>query len=1144
MASTSEQVEATTRRPLWGLLVAQFLGAFNDNAFKMVVTLLGIAAATAMATEGVADLDPESLTQTATTKAFVLFTLPLMLFSLPAMALGDRVSKRSLILWTKALEVLLMGAGTLLLYQGAAPSVLLVMLAAMGAQSAFFAPAKYGILPEILPHQRLSEANGKLEMFSFLAIVLGTVAGGALLEWSEPREWLAGLALLLLSVAGLSAAFAVPPTPAAGAREPVSTTFRSAWAALVGDRALWLATMGSVVFWGLASLLGQDVLVYAKQVLRLPNSQSGLPYGVFAIGVGAGSLLAARLSRGKVETGLIPLGALALSVCTAWLGWAGPGLAGTLAAMGLLGVASGFVVVPLNALIQWRAPSARRGAVIALMNGLSFAGILAGSLLCELLSRLGCDSGQILLVAGLLTLVATVWAVWLLPVALLRLCLVLITATLYRLRVRGVRNVPTEGGALLVPNHVSFLDAMFLVVALDRPVRFVVDLYWYERPLLRPFLKALGVIPIGAAGGPKVVLHALREAGRHLDEGELVCIFAEGEISRTGTTQPFRRGITRLLKGRQAPVVPVHLDRVYGGLLSPEGGRTRWLPRRVPCPATVSFGQPMEPTATPAEVRTAVEGLGQSAFADRRRELAPLHVRVVRRVRRAPWRVQLADAAGKRQRRLGALAGAVVLARRLRQHMEPSERLGALLPPSLVGTWAAVAASLSGRVWVPLNYTLGSAALASMCRQAELRRVLTSRALLQRLDVELPSQVEAIFVEDLLQGVGFAERLGAMVRAQFMSIAMLERSCGAVRRPRLDDLATILFSSGSSGEPKGIMLSHYNQQANCESMSQVLPLGPSDAMLGVLPLFHSFGNLALWYALQNGARLLLHANPLDGAVIGDLVARERGTVMLATPTFLQIYMRRCEPGQMGSMRLVLTGAEKLTEELAAAFEDRFGIRPVQGYGCTECSPAVAVSTPGFRAAGFYQAGTRRGSVGRPLPGVQVRIVDPQTRAELPVGEAGLVLVSGPNVMMGYLSRDDLTREVMVDGYYVTGDIGRLDEDGFLYITDRLSRFSKIGGEMVPHGVVEEHLQAASGLGERAFAVCGLPCERKGERLAVLTTLDDDALGLVLEALAGGGLPALFVPRRDQFVQVAELPTLGTGKLDLRAVKDLCARGGG
>jgi acyl-[acyl-carrier-protein]-phospholipid O-acyltransferase/long-chain-fatty-acid--[acyl-carrier-protein] ligase len=349
----------------------------------------------------------------------------------------------------------------------------------------------------------------------------------------------------------------------------------------------------------------------------------------------------------------------------------------------------------------------------------------------------------------------------------------------------------------------------------------------------------------------------------------------------------------------------------------------------------------------------------------------------------------------------------------------------------------------------------------------------------------------------------------------------------------------VIFSSGSTGEPKGVMLTHYNLVSNAQGLGQLLDFGPQDRFLGILPFFHSFGFTAtLVGPAVLGVGVAFHPNPLDAKPIGALVRRYSLTYLMATPTFLQFYVRGCEASDFGSLRFAMVSAEKLPDWLANAFEEKFGLRPVEGYGCTECSPVVSCGTRDFRAAGFRQSGSRRGSIGRPLPGVSVRIVSPETGAPLPLGEPGLLLVRGPNVMRGYLGQPAKTAEVLRDGWYVTGDIVRLDEDGFLQITDRLSRFSKLGGEMVPHMKVEEKLHEAAGVNEITFAVTGLPDPKKGERLVVLHTLAEERLPDLLKKLPQLGLPNLWVPRPNHFFHVDSLPRLASGKMDLRKIRQM------
>jgi acyl-[acyl-carrier-protein]-phospholipid O-acyltransferase/long-chain-fatty-acid--[acyl-carrier-protein] ligase len=463
--------------------------------------------------------------------------------------------------------------------------------------------------------------------------------------------------------------------------------------------------------------------------------------------------------------------------------------------------------------------------------------------------------------------------------------------------------------------------------------------------------------------------------------------------------------------------------------------------------------------------------------------------------------------------------------------------VGILLPPCVPGALVNYAALLMGKVPVNLNYTANDEVLASCARQCNLQTVVTSKAFLEKVKVTVPGKT--ILLEDLADKPGFAEKILALVMTWTLPTRLLENALGRRKEGSLDDLATVIFSSGSTGDPKGVMLTHFNIASNVEQMGQTFAFYGSDRILGILPFFHSFGFTGTLAApAMLGIGVVYHPNPLDAKAIGELVQKYHVTFLLATPTFLQMYIRACEPENFGSLQFVMTGAEKLPERVAQAFEDKFGIRPLEAYGATECSPAVAVNTHDFRAAGFRQVGAKRGKIGHPLPGISVRVVDPDTMQPLPVSQPGLLLVRGPNIMKGYIGRPEKTAEVLRDGWYVTGDIAALDEDGFLTITDRLTRFSKIGGEMVPHIKVEEKLHDLAGVTEQCFAVTGVPDEKKGERLVVLTTLADDKLKPVIEKLSASDLPNLWKPRPDQFFHIDALPYLGTGKLDLRKVREL------
>jgi acyl-[acyl-carrier-protein]-phospholipid O-acyltransferase/long-chain-fatty-acid--[acyl-carrier-protein] ligase len=1031
----------------------------------------------------------------------------------------------------------------------------------MGVHSAFFGPSKYGLLPELLPEKKLSWGNGYLELGTFIAIIGGTVAGGWLCKTFKAEPGWSGVILIVLAVTGLFTAFGITKVPAADPQKKFRANFvADLWKQVQlirRDRKLWLAVIGNTYFFGVAALIQFVIVIYAKDALKITDPvATGYLQAATAIGIGLGSFAAGYLSGGKIETGLLPFGAVGMTICAVLLGQDELSFAAVAVRLAALGFCGGFFIIPISALLQHRPAGDKKGAVLASANLISFIGIfLASGVFYLLASVFKLSPPQIFLVIAAAGLAATVYVLFLLPDSLLRFVLWLVTHSVYRIRVMGRDHIPEKGGALFVCNHVSYSDALLLLASTDRTVRFMMFKDIYEKPWVKPFAKMLKVIPVSSEQRPRELIHALQTASEAIRNGEVVCIFAEGQITRIGQLLPFRRGFERIMKDVDAPIIPVALDGVLGGPWSFRRGHfLHLITTHCPHPVTVSFGQAMPATATPSAVREAVQAMQVDAWQLRRENMRPLHRNLIRMAREHPKRFAFADAASGQVNFGDAFTKTIFLARRLRKIWAGQRMVGIFVPPSVPGALVNYAAFLCGKVPVNLNYTLSESGIAACANQCGIKTVVTSRKFLEKIKLTPPG--ELIYLEDLAASPKLGEKIFAWLSARLWPVKLLEWNLRdpspvplatdtAANQPKLNELATVIFSSGSTGEPKGVMLSQFNLLANIEQCGEVISLDESQRLLGILPFFHSFGfTVTLCLPLVLGTGVVFLPNPLDARGIGAMVRQHKVTVLLATATFLQIYLRGVAPEDFGSLKLVVTGAEKLPERLAEAFEERFGIRPFEGYGCTECSPAVSINTWDYRASGFYQVGHKRGKIGQPVPGMRVRITDaddPWNGVALPPGHAGMLLVRGPNIMLGYLGQPEKTAEVLRDGWYCTGDVAMMDEDGFLQITGRLNRFSKIGGEMVPHLKIEEKLHELAGLAEQTFVVMGVPDEKKGERLIVLHKLPATDLPALLEKFAACDLPNLWKPKADAFRAVDHFPVLGTGKLDLRGVKEMAAK---
>lgn len=444
------------------------------------------------------------------------------------------------------------------------------------------------------------------------------------------------------------------------------------------------------------------------------------------------------------------------------------------------------------------------------------------------------------------------------------------------------------------------------------------------------------------------------------------------------------------------------------------------------------------------------------------------------------------------------------VARWLTQVRAAQPNIGVYLASSALTAVVNYGITLAGKVAVNLNFTAGEQPCRAAMERCGLETIFTSRAFLTKVGIDPFAGM--VFLEDL---------------------PSLGITAAPVPDIDPDSTACILFSSGSTGVPKGIQLTHWNILANAEGLALRLPPSASDCMLGVLPFFHSFGyTFALWFPILYGIRAAYHGNPTDARTIGELAEQHQATYFLSTPTFCQQYARKIAPHQFSSLRYILVGAEKLRDSVAGEFRDHFGIELFAGYGCTELGPGVAVNTP---------ADSRAGSVGRPLDGIEVRIADPDTLEPLPQGRQGMILVNGPSRMPGYYQAPELTRQAIRDGFYVTGDLGYLDEDGFLYVTDRLARFSKLAGEMVPHLPIEEAISDLT-----PSFVAGVPDERRGERLVLLYTNAETTAAVIHERLSRCGLPPLWIPKHEDIYPVPAIPVLSSGKVDLHRSRELAA----
>ena len=1123
MNGSEEKLSASFK---W-LNVTQFLGALNDNIFRLLLIFFLI---------GTYGTDKAS---NVSALAGAVFVIPFLLFTAFAGKLADRLSKRNIVIAVKAAEVVVMCAGCAAFVLGS-PIVVCAVLFLMCTQSAFFGPSKYGIVPELVKNEQLSKANSFLEAFTYIAIVIGTAVAPFIAEAAGEQFYLASILCIVVAAVGLLCSFSIKRTEPAGGGEKASLFFIKdiciSLYSIRKDKDLMLAVLASAYFMLLGGFMQMNLIPYGIQSLGFSETQSGYLFLIAALGIGAGAYLAGKLSGRNVEFGIVPLGAVGLALCSIGLAVLGGNRYPVFALIFLTGLSAGMFIVPVHALIQLRSPNKTRGQVIAASGFLGWVGVLLSAMILYVFAEyLKMTASQMFFILGLLTLVLAVVSIIMLPDFLVRLLILLVIRLLYRIKVKGLENIPTTAGVLLVCNHVSWVDGLLLGATQQRRIRFIIDREIYNYKWIKPFCKLMRAIPISAQDPPKKIVASLKEARSAMEDGYIVCIFAEGAITRTGMLGEFKGGFEKIMKKSPYSVIPAYIGGAWGSIFSYSSGKLlSSLPKQFPYPVSVYFGQAMPSGSSSEQIRQKVLELSCEYFNDLKSPHRSLAYQFIKSARKHRHKRCICDATEKGLNYGKTLITALAIGEELDKLTGTEDKIGILLPPSVAGALVNLAVTLQGKVSVNLSYITSEQARETAIEESGIKCVVSSRKFLEKTEIKdkLPGLV---FIEDIIERINWRGKLKAYLKARFMPLSMMVNGCQRCN----DDLATIIFSSGSTGKPKGVMLSHHNLISNIESLRMIVRLRPGDDLCAVLPFFHSFGfNCGLWLPLTSGVSVNYIVNPLDGKTVAESIRENRSTILFAAPTFLLTYIRRSEPEDLVSLRLVASGAEKLKESIADSFEAKFGIRPLEGYGATELSPVISLNVPDAEVRGIRQAGNKPGSAGHPVPGVAAKVVDPETNAPAGVGEEGLLMVKGPNVMIGYLNMPAKSREVIVDGWYNTGDIARIDEDGFITITDRLARFSKIGGEMVPHLGIEQVYIEALGTSEHVLVVIGVPDPKKGEELVVLYLDKAGSAEKLHQIIVESEVPNMWKPRRNNYIRVDSMPLLGSGKLDIMKLRKI------
>jgi len=1132
---------------LYPYIIVVFLNAFTDLGHKIIIqnTVFKI-------------YDGQTqIILTAIVNALIL--LPFIFLFSPSGFIGDKFSK-SKVMRVSAWAAIFITLGITASYYAGAFELAFSLTFLMAVQSAIYSPAKYGYIKELVGNKHLTLGNGIVQAVTTVSILGGIFFYSVLFQnalegttFTDSKDILKHIAplgwvLVIGSMVEMLLAYRLPNTYI---KSDIHFVFKKYYTGsylkdnmkvLRENVTIFYSIIGLALFWSVSQVVLASFPAYAKDTLEINNVV--IVQGMMAlagIGIVVGSIISGKVSKNYIEAGTIPLGALGISVTLVFLLILKHPVAHGINFF-TFGFFAGLFIVPLNALIQFHAKENELGLVIAGNNFLQNVAMVSFLGLSVVFALLGFNSVGLFYMMLFVSVAGSIYVISYIPQTMVIFLIATLIARRLKIEVIGFNNIPETGGVLLLGNHISWLDWAIIQMSMPRRVRFVMDRGIYEKWFLKIFLDFFQVIPISS----RRIKEAAEQVNTLLNAGEVVCIFPEGAISRTGQLGEFKHGFELMAKDADAVILPFYLRGMWGSKFSRSSSRFKESNKVRKRHLIVSYSEPIAINSTTAQVKQKVFELSFTSWERYTQSLPSMQEAWVDTAKKMKNAFCIADSKGEMLSYLKILTATIIFSRFIKN--ESSENIGVLMPTTSAGVIVNMATLMSGKTVVNLNYTASADTVKSAIAKAEIQTVYTAKLFISKLKAkgvdtdELLGSCKVVYLEELKNEISKFNSIKTFTLVKFLPVFLIKLMY--IKKVSNDKVATILFSSGSEGEPKGVMLTHRNIMSNVKQISDVLNMQDKDVVLASLPLFHAFGLTATtWLPLLEGIPMVAHPDPTDAVGVGRAVAKFGASMMFGTSTFFRLYAKnkKVHPLMLESLRIAVAGAEKLSPEVKLAFEEKFHRTILEGYGVTESAPVASVNLPDVLETDTFtvQVGTKIGSVGMPLPGTSFKIVDPNSYDELDVDEDGLILIGGPQVMKGYLKDETKTQEVMLekDGvrWYKTGDKGHIDADGYLYIIDRYSRFAKLGGEMVSLGAIESEIENFINDSEIDLLAVNLPDEKKGEKIILLIQGYDKSSDLK-KALVDTGMNPLSIP--GQVCDVEQIPKLGTGKNDFAGAKKL------